>query len=99
MADQGKRCDHKVAVALTNFIGSCFGKFFGKIPHSRGLSTDVGPGLLLRRGGGQGKSWGGGLERGLLYVGTVAQQPGRQSLGQRAQKGSQGWSFHGPGVI
>lgn len=85
MAEQGKIHDHKVTVAHTNFIGSCFARFSGKVPRNMGLSTDKGPRLLLRRGGGQGISWGVGWVVGekLLCVGSVAvaQQPGGQSLG------------------
>lgn len=95
VAELGKKCDHKVAVALTNFIGSCFDKCFAKVPHSRCLYTHAGPGML-RRGGGHGSPERERLERGLLFVGSVAHQSGRQS-GSESSEGQPGFGLHGPG--
>lgn len=39
MADQGKSFDHKVA-GSANFIGRCFDRLSGKVPHSRSLFED-----------------------------------------------------------
>lgn len=83
-ADQGKRCDRKVAVVHTSLICPHFDRFAcGRSPSQRDLSEVNCVGATAQRRGWQ-ERW----ERGLKSLGDVIEQHSGESRGYRAPKDS-----------
>lgn len=89
-----------MATAHTHFVGSCVDWFTGDSPSEQEPVQRQGfwAGTQKWMEEGTGPPGRGGLERGLLNVGKVAELHGLQSLGQRAQRAAVPCGLYGLGL-